>query len=180
MTAHVLIYRSQCAMIVSITSFTSIIVMTVLDILQCCEYFCEYLLYILKLDLIISESTNKHIAVNVPMTWMSAQHYCREKYTDLTSMKNQQEKEAIISVIDESRWWIGLSRVAWQWADQSNSSLRKWNRREPNGHGWEWCAAAGATGWYDITCDRKLSVICSSKQTNFTAISKTNCLFDLY
>lgn len=114
------------------------------------------------------------------MTWMSAQHYCREKYTDLASMKNQQEKEAIISVIDESRWWIGLSRAAWQWVDQSNSSLRMWSAGEPNGHGWEWCAAAGATGWHDITCGRKTPFICSSKQTNFTAISKTNCLFDLF
>ncbi|KAI3358360.1 hypothetical protein L3Q82_014797 [Scortum barcoo] len=47
----------------------------------------------------------KYIAVRNPMTWWAARDYCRQKYMDLTSMRNQQEKEAIMSVIDG--WMAG-------------------------------------------------------------------------
>ncbi|KAI9548597.1 hypothetical protein NQZ68_007464 [Dissostichus eleginoides] len=63
---------------------------------------CEHLLNSVCYD----EPNNKYIPVTVPMTWSSAQSYCREKYTDLTSMRNQQEKEEILKVTDESTWWI--------------------------------------------------------------------------
>ncbi|KAF3833572.1 hypothetical protein F7725_024776 [Dissostichus mawsoni] len=80
-----------------------------------------------------SQPNNKYIPVTVPMTWSSAQSYCREKYTDLTSMRNQQEKEEILKVTDESTWWIGVYRKLWNWPDRSISSLALWNNGEPNG-----------------------------------------------
>ncbi|KAI4817756.1 hypothetical protein KUCAC02_011133, partial [Chaenocephalus aceratus] len=63
------------------------------------------------MDLQVSkEPNNKYIPVTVLMTWSSVQRYCREKYTDLTSMRTQQEKEDILKVTDESSWWIGVYR----------------------------------------------------------------------
>ena len=90
-----------------------------------------------------------------PMTWSSAQSHCRKKHTDLTSMTNQQEKEAIISVIDSLQQWIGLLRVAWKWSDQSNSSIRQWEIGQPEGPGWENCVAASTKAWDDSRCDQK-------------------------
>ncbi|KAI9548598.1 hypothetical protein NQZ68_007465 [Dissostichus eleginoides] len=80
-----------------------------------------------------NEPNNTYIPVTVPMTWSSAQSYCREKYTDLTSMKTQQDKEEILKVTNESTWWIGLSARLWNWSDRSNVSVMKWFGDEPNG-----------------------------------------------
>ncbi|XP_042363002.1 macrophage mannose receptor 1-like [Plectropomus leopardus] len=115
----------------------------------------------LRKSVCYDESTQKYIPVMAPMTWLSAQSNCREKYTDLTSIRNQQEKEKIMSVIDQSHWWIGLSRDVWTWSDQSNSSFRVWRYREPNGRGSERCVCSLETGWYDLYCDRKTPFICS-------------------
>lgn len=120
-------------------------------------------MYVFTLYCIILESTDKYIAVTIPMTWLSAQSYCREKCTDLASMRNQQEKEAIMRATVQSHWWIGLSRVAWTWSDQSNSSFRAWGKEEPNNAGWEHCARTAVTLWADVSCDRKIPFICSGR-----------------
>lgn len=103
------------------------------------------------------------------MTWSSAQSYCREKYTDLTSMRNQQEKEAVMKVTNyDSHWWIGLFRDAWEWSDQSNSQFRAWAQDEPN-NGGQWgtvaenCAGTSKKGWIDFPCEKEIPFICSGK-----------------
>lgn len=131
-----------------------------------------YVFYITKSALlccIISETSNKYIPVLILMTWSSAQSYCREKYTDLTSVRNQQEKEAIMSEIGyESHWWVGLSRDAWKWSDQSNSSFRVWGYNEPsNAGGKEFCTCSYGQRWADHDCDNKIPFICSGKHPHF-------------
>ncbi|KAF3833573.1 hypothetical protein F7725_024777, partial [Dissostichus mawsoni] len=99
--------------------------------------------------------------VTVPMTWWSAQSYCREKYTDLTSMKTQQDKEEIMKVTNESTWWIGLSAHLWNWSDRSNVSVMKWFGDEPNGGDSQHCVAAHQIGWADAYCSNEIRFICS-------------------
>ncbi|KAJ4928013.1 hypothetical protein JOQ06_015813 [Pogonophryne albipinna] len=98
------------------------------------------------------EPNNKYIPVTVPMTWSSAQSYCREKYTDLTSMRTQQEKEEILKVTDESSWWIGVDRKLWNWPDRSISSLALWTTGDPNGGASELCVVSYLGGWADVDC----------------------------
>uniref|UniRef100_A0A3Q0RCJ4 C-type lectin domain-containing protein n=1 Tax=Amphilophus citrinellus TaxID=61819 RepID=A0A3Q0RCJ4_AMPCI len=93
-----------------------------------------------------------------------SQSYCREKYTDLTSMRSLQEKEEIMKVTDRSTWWIGGYRDLWTWSDQSKSTLRKWAPDEPNGAGKEPCVVAFGDRWYDAPCNVQLSFICSGNQ----------------
>uniref|UniRef100_A0A3Q0RFV0 C-type lectin domain-containing protein n=1 Tax=Amphilophus citrinellus TaxID=61819 RepID=A0A3Q0RFV0_AMPCI len=100
----------------------------------------------------ISESTNKYIPVTVPMSWSSAQSYCRETYTDLTSMRSLQEKEEIMKVTDQSEWWIGLYRDSWTWSDQTKSTLRMWAPTDPNGAGKDLCVGNLGTGNKRVTC----------------------------
>ncbi|XP_067468178.1 macrophage mannose receptor 1-like [Thunnus thynnus] len=112
------------------------------------------------------ETSKTYIAVTTPMTWSSAQSHCRKKYTDLTGMRNQQEKEAIMSVIDDQPHWIGLSRDSWKWSDQSSSLFRAWWTDEPNNQGGrEFCASNFKQGWADIPCDYKSPFICSVSPT---------------
>ncbi|XP_040909711.1 macrophage mannose receptor 1-like [Toxotes jaculatrix] len=106
------------------------------------------------------ESTNEHIQVTEPMTWVSAQQNCRDKYTDLTSIRDEQEKEKIRSMIGGSHHWIGLYRLGWTWSDPSDSSLRFWLNTEPSG-GQESCVQASLEGWADRPCDLEMHFICS-------------------
>ncbi|CAB1329548.1 unnamed protein product, partial [Coregonus sp. 'balchen'] len=55
-------------------------------------------------------------------TWKDAQSYCREKHTDLASVRNQQ----IQNLVPEDR---GVD--SWKWSDGSNS-FRYWNEGQPN------------------------------------------------
>ncbi|KAI4818493.1 hypothetical protein KUCAC02_011831, partial [Chaenocephalus aceratus] len=100
---------------------------------------------------------NKYIPVTVQMTSSSAQRYCREKYTDLTSMRTQQEKEDILKVTDESSWWIGVYRKLWNWPDRSISSLALWTTGDPNGGASELCVVGYLGGWAELAVDVRMN-----------------------
>ncbi|XP_040909775.1 putative C-type lectin domain family 20 member A [Toxotes jaculatrix] len=117
---------------------------------------CSYL----RRSMCYDESTNEHIPVIEPMTWVSAQQNCRDKYTDLTSIRDEQEKEKIRSMISGYSYWIGLHRLGWTWSDPSDSSLHFWLNTEPSG-GQESCVWASPEGWADHPCDVKYPFICS-------------------
>uniref|UniRef100_A0A8C9WJS2 C-type lectin domain-containing protein n=1 Tax=Scleropages formosus TaxID=113540 RepID=A0A8C9WJS2_SCLFO len=112
----------------------------------------------------------KHVLFN--RTWMEAQRYCRENYTDLVSVRNQTENDLIHNMTRNGTWvWIGLYRDYWQWSDQRNSSFRKPDSYDGN----EKCTVASITPthsgtWDDRQCgenhpflcydDGELSLIC--------------------
>lgn len=108
------------------------------------------------------------------MNWTTAQSYCRNKYTDLTSIRNQQEYAKILSVIDQSDWWVGLFRYGWVWSDQSNSLFRQWDSYQPIG-GLGRCAQFQTGGFADVACASTLPLICSGKHLNFMQIDNFVC-----
>ncbi|XP_054878135.1 macrophage mannose receptor 1-like [Poeciliopsis prolifica] len=61
--------------------------------------------------------------------WTEAQSFCREHYTDLASVRNPSDNEAIRGSVHRAAW-LGLYRDSWKWADGRNSSFRNWNRDE--------------------------------------------------
>ncbi|XP_063055896.1 uncharacterized protein LOC134449716 [Engraulis encrasicolus] len=78
-----------------------------------------------------TNSTHPYVLVEEEKTWADAQRYCREKHTDLASVRNQAENDKIYSdihsrLVAESYSWIGLFRDAWEWSDGSSSSFRHW------------------------------------------------------
>ncbi|XP_047658892.1 macrophage mannose receptor 1-like isoform X2 [Tachysurus fulvidraco] len=109
-------------------------------------------------------STNKYVFINNNMSWYDAQTYCREKYTDLVSVRNQTENDEIWSVINVSHSpvvWIGLFNDSWYWSDQSNSTFRYWRSDKPSGS--LICAALSESEqryWTDVNCTEKLPFIC--------------------
>uniref|UniRef100_A0A8C2ZI79 C-type lectin domain-containing protein n=1 Tax=Cyclopterus lumpus TaxID=8103 RepID=A0A8C2ZI79_CYCLU len=55
---------------------------------------------------------SKYILVETPMIWYEARTYCRSKYTDLASIRNQYENKQIYSLVKENTWF-GLHRKIW-------------------------------------------------------------------
>ena len=92
--------------------------------------------------------------------WADAQRYCREKHTDLASVRNETETEKIKEVLGGTHEaWIGLFRDAWEWSDGSTSSFRHWETGEPSSDGF--CAQTTSSGqWNDVGCQHRLNFIC--------------------
>lgn len=61
--------------------------------------------------------------VNKSMSWMEAQSYCRQHYTDLASVRNKSENELIHLISSSQQIWIGLYRGPWKWSDGSSTSF---------------------------------------------------------
>uniref|UniRef100_A0A3B1K4A2 Macrophage mannose receptor 1-like n=1 Tax=Astyanax mexicanus TaxID=7994 RepID=A0A3B1K4A2_ASTMX len=59
-------------------------------------------------------------------TWYEAQSYCRKIYTDLVSIRDQEQNEAVKKSGMNNPFWIGLLYDDWQWADGGRSAYRNW------------------------------------------------------
>ena len=92
--------------------------------------------------------------------WADAQRYCREKHTDLASVRNETENNQIQTILgSDTEAWIGLFRDAWEWSDGSTSSFRHWETGEPSSDGF--CAQTTSSGqWNDVGCQHRLNFIC--------------------
>ncbi|XP_053471672.1 macrophage mannose receptor 1-like isoform X3 [Ictalurus furcatus] len=113
-------------------------------------------------------NTNRYMFINERKTWYDAQTYCREKHTDLVSVRNKTENDEIWKVIQSATdvyVWIGLFKDSWKWSDQSNSSFRYWSSDKPSG-GLN-CAAVNVSDqdhWTNVDCTEKLPFICHEKR----------------
>ena len=110
-------------------------------------------------------STHPYVLVtHTNKSWADAQRYCREKHTDLASVRNETETEKIKEVLGGTHEaWIGLFRDAWEWSDGSTSSFRHWETGEPNfGKSPDgFCTQITSSGqWNDVGCQHRLNFIC--------------------
>ncbi len=74
---------------------------------------------------IFTENTNgtaKLVLSRITKTWLGAQEYCRDCYTDLAIIRSKDDNDQIIKVIYGSAVpvWIGLYRDTWKWSDRAN------------------------------------------------------------
>ncbi|XP_048021426.1 LOW QUALITY PROTEIN: macrophage mannose receptor 1-like [Megalobrama amblycephala] len=76
-----------------------------------------------------NENSQRFVLVSETKTWTEAQSYCRERNTNLASVRNETERQQILSVTGYGDFgyevWIGLHRNR-LWSDQSNSSFTYW------------------------------------------------------
>ncbi|KAL7853040.1 hypothetical protein SRHO_G00188250 [Serrasalmus rhombeus] len=109
-------------------------------------------------------STERYVFINETKIWYDAQSYCRERHTDLVSVRNQTENQLIfnLSKINSNvDIWIGLFNDSWQWSDQSDSSFRYWMSGPENYGQGEKCAAVFEQGyWNNVACNKKLPFFC--------------------
>ncbi|XP_062410472.1 macrophage mannose receptor 1-like [Sardina pilchardus] len=115
-----------------------------------CSYSCPFICY----D--GGDSTHPYVLVTEEKTWADAQRYCREKHTDLASVRNQAENDQIKGVIPYSShvnpvlYWIGLFRYTW--SDGSSSTFRHWGAGEPNNLGVACTEIEPSGQWKDADC----------------------------
>ncbi|XP_053541101.1 C-type mannose receptor 2-like isoform X1 [Ictalurus punctatus] len=96
------------------------------------------------------------------MTWLEAQSYCRQHYTDLTSVRNTTEHLAIQGLVTGSAW-IGLFRDAWKWVDKTNFSTISWMSGKPdNALGNENCGYVNNGQAADAQCSDVMPFFCYS------------------
>ena len=103
------------------------------------------------------------ILITTTMSWTEAQSYCRERYTDLATVRNEAENQEVKDLADGQQVWIGLFRDSWKWSDGSKSSFRYWKSGEPNTKGKEECVAMDfddSGRWEDHDCDSNKPFIC--------------------
>uniref|UniRef100_A0A3B4EFK5 C-type lectin domain-containing protein n=2 Tax=Pygocentrus nattereri TaxID=42514 RepID=A0A3B4EFK5_PYGNA len=109
-------------------------------------------------------------------SWSEAQRFCRERYTDLVSVRNDSENSKFALSTPS---WIGLFRDSWTWSDKSNSSFRHWTSDQPNKHDRnENCTAVRTRGadfgqWEDLNCDRLNPFVCSGGTSQQLPVSTT-------
>ncbi|KAL7844103.1 hypothetical protein SRHO_G00226420 [Serrasalmus rhombeus] len=119
-----------------------------------------------------------YIWINQYRSWADAQHYCRQFYTDLASVRNLTENQRIVNITGGYDVWIGLYRTR-LWSDQHTSTYENWRpgisyrAEEPdNGanvfgqHGDQHCTSVSFSDlglWTDENCLLTLPFVCYRK-----------------
>ncbi|XP_071340275.1 macrophage mannose receptor 1-like [Trachinotus anak] len=113
------------------------------------------------------------------MTWTHAQHYCREKHTDLATIESADDLSSLIRPKTDTSWiWIGLTddpkswkgvmgkdANSWRWSatgETSETDYHNWYSNEPNNEdAHQKCVLMYMDGrWIDATCQQSLSYVC--------------------
>ncbi|XP_038592480.1 secretory phospholipase A2 receptor-like [Micropterus salmoides] len=116
---------------------------------------------------IFTEGSSRVYIVLQEKSWREAQEYCRLNNTDLASVRNQTENQALQQTVFEKGSslfliWIGLFRDEWKWSDESDSSFRYWERSQPNDDGVCALYRPSDNKWYDRDCTSSKYFFCYS------------------
>ncbi|TRY88569.1 hypothetical protein DNTS_034543 [Danionella cerebrum] len=86
----------------------------------------------------------KPVFVNKSLTWPEAQRYCRDKYTDLVTINNEEETVQLLDTVKDDSVdlvWIGLydDLTSWKWTlensdffEAGEKNFRNWNNQGPS------------------------------------------------
>ncbi|XP_049334384.1 putative C-type lectin domain family 20 member A [Astyanax mexicanus] len=97
------------------------------------------------------------------LTWYEAQSYCRKNYTDLVSIRDQEQNEAVKKEGTKTKdpFWIGLLYDDWQWADGKRSLYRNWWDDHPKPSPAD-CVKLVSGKMYSVPCSNTGSALCYS------------------
>ncbi len=108
------------------------------------------------------------VPVKEEKNWTDAQKYCREKHTDLASVRNESENNQIQTITEKpnphNKAWIGLYRF-WAWSDNSNFTFTHWMSGKPNSKAKQdsICTSTGMSDggrWTDELCSELHPFVC--------------------
>ncbi|XP_042606560.1 C-type mannose receptor 2-like isoform X3 [Cyprinus carpio] len=114
-------------------------------------------------------SSKGFVPVQEKKNWTDAQKHCRQKHTDLVSVRNKSENNQIQNIINQhltspKQAWIGLYRF-WVWSDNSKCIFKHWKTNEPNTRDGRnsICVSTGIRdegGWTDELCSEQHPFVC--------------------
>ncbi|XP_055358882.1 macrophage mannose receptor 1-like [Betta splendens] len=142
---------------------------------QWSDVICDQLNFFVCYNM-TNQNQTIYVFVANNFTWNSAQAYCRQYYTDLTTIDYSDDNAAVYSAKPQTQpVWIGLYRVPWTWSNNSPSLYRNWFYLKPdNYYHAEFCGYISSSNhqWDDISCDSVMSFICQqvSKQKTIMRI----------
>ncbi|KAK2913215.1 hypothetical protein Q8A67_001614 [Cirrhinus molitorella] len=104
----------------------------------------------------------RYVFVSEGKRWKDAQTFCRQKHTDLVSIRNQDENQKVSDLVPPGALvFIGLFKDDFRWSDNSSSSFRRWSAGEPGDSGA--CVEQSLSDkntWADQNCDEPRPFIC--------------------
>ncbi|KAI5087790.1 C-type mannose receptor 2-like, partial [Silurus meridionalis] len=128
---------------------------------------CNLLLYFFCDTITVSilrTVPHKYDLMLTPMSWSSAQNYCRMKYTDLAIILSDTDKLRLNKETASKGLvapaWVGVYKeiTSWSWSLNNlpllNIPFSSWYTGEPNNAGgYEACVVINTDGnWYDVAC----------------------------
>uniref|UniRef100_G3PPF7 C-type lectin domain-containing protein n=1 Tax=Gasterosteus aculeatus aculeatus TaxID=481459 RepID=G3PPF7_GASAC len=125
-----------------------------------------------------NQAEKTFVLIQLPKSWSAARDYCREHYTDLAKIENDEEQNEVNSAKPSNYIvWIGLYRVSWTWSDKSQSSFRFWDSAQPDMvYDKAICGAMNPSHrFHDGDCSQLLPFACHqviSKRNYFVLIEK--------
>ena len=109
---------------------------------------------------------DRYVFVREVVTWTEAQEYCRSHHTDLVSIRDSTEDQAVKRASVGYHVWIGLYKDAWYWSDGRSSSFRLWDQYAIEGIFPQSCAVmtSHTSGrWSQRSCDDMHPFLCTCK-----------------
>ncbi|KAF4076902.1 hypothetical protein AMELA_G00220310, partial [Ameiurus melas] len=123
---------------------------------------CNMTRYFMCYEDVSSQTPNYHLVLE-NKTWSGAQSYCRGNYTDLVSIRDQQQNEEvkIKGLNSNTPFWMGLLCDDWQWSDGGNSAYRNWNwsSGHPLSSPYD-CVVLREWGWNSVLCSNYYVPLC--------------------
>ncbi|XP_058864831.1 macrophage mannose receptor 1-like [Acipenser ruthenus] len=102
----------------------------------------------------------RKVYVETVKSWSEAQSYCREKHTDLATVRSQEEAEQLLNITGDSlndTAWIGLYRddtQNWQWSNSDDVIYTNWKAEL-------FCASVKSSEeWEDRVCNEGKAFMC--------------------
>ncbi|MBN3279265.1 MRC1 protein, partial [Polyodon spathula] len=87
------------------------------------------------LSVTFSETRESYNLIKEQKTWYEAQQYCKANYTDLVSIKNNDENKKIKEKANGTAVWIGLFNNPWKWSDGGgNYTFQNWSENQPDNY----------------------------------------------
>lgn len=111
----------------------------------------------------------EYVLVNLAMSWSDAQTYCREKFIDLATVRNETENNKIQRLVPVGNWaWIGLFRdpnIYWSsGSNYLNTSFSFWGTSTTDmGSMTRMCGLADlqlSGEWRLTSCASRLPFVC--------------------
>ncbi|KAL7880286.1 hypothetical protein SRHO_G00025400 [Serrasalmus rhombeus] len=140
-----------------------------------------FLLFFSSLLTLSSCLSRQYYFVNVNKNWSEAQAICRQSYTDLATIENDNDQSSVIAAVNGSfnfQIWIGQYedvQNSWRWYLDDDTfygvgerNYRNWDSNAPdNTGGKEMCTQMVTNGfWNDVNCNLLAKFICYNGYTN--------------